>query len=204
MPFVASARTKKVMIEPQLRVGTLPPFGQEATEEAGETLFYDEIIKVYKGIRFNDGQIVKLGASGFLLRTPFINDRRFNGEDAYCGLGHQVQALLGSVNGPDIGFCFTEKDLAAKNLRFIRTTETVVDQQNFRREIIYQGKVGQELKISYREYINDMARPSFSQELNFEYSEGTVIAVKGAKIQVLRADNTGITYKVVRGFERPQ
>jgi hypothetical protein len=199
----AFARTNVEMIEPQVKVGTLPPYGQEASREAGETLFYDEVLKTYSGIRFEDGQIARFGPSGFLLPKPFINDRRLNGENSYCGIGHQVKALFGTVNGPDIGLCFTEKMLKEKNLKFSQTIETVLDVKNFRREIVYQGKVGKELRISYREYINDMARSSFSQELNFEYSEGTVIAVKGSRIEVIKADNTGIIYRVIKGFERP-
>ncbi len=40
----------------------------------------------------------------------------------------------------------------------------------FQQEIIYSGLANSELKILYREYVNDLARPTFFQEETYSYS----------------------------------
>lgn len=67
----------------------------------------------------------------------------------------------------------------------------------FRRELIYTGRAGQALTLMYREFSNDMARPAFSQVLQYDISSDPVIGYQGARLKVLQADNTGITYEVL-------
>ena len=74
----------------------------------------------------------------------------------------------------------------------------------FRKEIVYQGAAGNILRLLYREYADDLARPAFSQELTYDLpDEGVLtIAVKGSRLEILEAGNSGIRYKVIRGFEQ--
>ena len=53
----------------------------------------------------------------------------------------------------------------------------------------------------YREYVNNMARPSFSQDLQYDLSESNIIGIKGLRIEVLKAGNTKIEYKIVKSFD---
>ena len=73
-----------------------------------------------------------------------------------------------------------------------------------RLEILYQGAAGAVLRLLYREFVEDMARPAFSQELTFDLDpEGKAVAVvKGARLVISEADNEGITYIVESGFSR--
>ena len=68
--------------------------------------------------------------------------------------------------------------------------------------IVYSGLAKSELKILYREYVNDFARESFFQDATYEYSppDSTKIKFKGAELEVLDATNTEIKYKVISGF----
>ena len=68
-------------------------------------------------------------------------------------------------------------------------------------EILYSGLSKGELKVTYREFINDLARSSFYQEASYDYSGGkTMITFKGAKVEVLNANNQQIQYRVLNGF----
>lgn len=73
----------------------------------------------------------------------------------------------------------------------------------YRAELLYQGSGGGVLRLSYREYIDDMARPAFQQEATFDLNrEGiTELRFKGAEIQVFEATNNGIRYKVLSAFK---
>lgn len=74
--------------------------------------------------------------------------------------------------------------------------------KSFRREVLYQGAAARVLRLLYREYVNDLARPAFSQELSFDLAESgpTVVVVKNARFEVLEAGNEGATVRVVKGF----
>jgi hypothetical protein len=66
----------------------------------------------------------------------------------------------------------------------------------FQRELIYSGSSQGVITLFYREYVNDMVRPAFAQELKYDVAKGPVIGFKGARFEVLNADNTLITYRV--------
>lgn len=68
---------------------------------------------------------------------------------------------------------------------------------NFRRELIYTGKSGRSLGVMYREYKNDMARPAFYQQLQYDIDTDPVIGYQGARLKILSASNTEIRYEVL-------
>ena len=67
---------------------------------------------------------------------------------------------------------------------------------NFKQELIYNGKSNNVVKISYREFVNDLARPSFTQEIVYDLTESNIIGFKGMTIEVIEATNTSIKYKI--------
>lgn len=73
------------------------------------------------------------------------------------------------------------------------------NKDSFKYEALYQGKKGNSIKISFREFRNDMARPAFTQDIDYELEKDdtTFIGFKGLRIQVLKATNMDITYKVL-------
>ena len=74
----------------------------------------------------------------------------------------------------------------------------------FRFEVLYQGAGGDVLRLLYREYTNSMVRPAFTQELTYDVpNDGSfTITARGAKLEILEASNEGITYRVLRGFDK--
>ena len=66
--------------------------------------------------------------------------------------------------------------------------------------LLYNGKIGNRVTLGYREFINDIARPAFSNDVDYDLSESNVLGYKGARLEVIKATNTEITYKVVAGF----
>lgn len=72
---------------------------------------------------------------------------------------------------------------------------------SFKQEFIYNGKVGNSIKFIYREFSNDLARPSFTQDIQYDLNESTLVGFKGLKIEILSATNTLIKYKVLSHFK---
>jgi hypothetical protein len=64
-------------------------------------------------------------------------------------------------------------------------------------ELIYNGRESKVIKILYREFINDLARPAFYQNLTYTLDESNIIRYKNFKIEVFESTNEYITYKVI-------
>lgn len=73
----------------------------------------------------------------------------------------------------------------------------------FKQEIIYQGFSSNTLRLSYREFVDDMARPAFTQELTYEHKNGqpTLVGFKGLRMKVLDANNTKVNYIIEQGLD---
>jgi hypothetical protein len=79
-----------------------------------------------------------------------------------------------------------------------RTLAEWQDDLSFKRELVYAGLSQNIITIQYREFKNDFARPAFSQDLRYDLNESKVIGYKGARFEVVRATNQGLTYKVLK------
>ena len=71
---------------------------------------------------------------------------------------------------------------------------------NFRQELIYNGRLGDGLKFIYREYKSDLARPAFTQEIQYDLNTSKIIGFKSVKIEIIEATNMRIEYKVISNF----
>ena len=81
------------------------------------------------------------------------------------------------------------------------TQATDLELPSFKQELVYNGRVGNNLKIIYREFSNNMARGAFSQEAHYDLSVSDIIAFKGARLKILNATNELIEYQVLSHFE---
>lgn len=68
---------------------------------------------------------------------------------------------------------------------------------SFKSQIIYSGLMGNTLRAVYREFSNDYARPAFSQELQYNLEESKVIAYKSLRIEIIKATNSLVEFKVL-------
>ena len=77
---------------------------------------------------------------------------------------------------------------------------------NIQRVIEYTGRSENRLTFSYREYTETkdgvFIRPAYTQDLTFDLAQGSEIGVKGARVKIIEATNTGITYQVLKHFPK--
>lgn len=87
----------------------------------------------------------------------------------------------------------------------VKPTRVVdVDAPNFRQELIYNGRSGETVKFLYREFSGEYARPPFSQDVQYDLKDGKMIGFKGARIEIVDASNTRLSYRVLSSFPSPQ
>jgi hypothetical protein len=103
-----------------------------------------------------------------------------------------------------------DKDKGSKNVCLSREVcgtigfsveqKTDIAAVSFQQTLLYSGKIGNRITLGYREFSNTTARPAFNNDVAYDLSESTVLGYKGARIEVIKATNTDITYKVISGF----
>lgn len=83
------------------------------------------------------------------------------------------------------------------DLRFERTTHEDWRGDSFRRQLVYNGRSGETIKLLYREFGEERIRPAFTQEVTYDLERGETVGFKGSRFQVLDASNTTIRYSVL-------
>ena len=210
-----ASMTSIAPIAPQVSARDFPVLDMVVTREVGETMVEQENIKTYRAAHFEQDVKYELVTAAISYKTgvPYVADQRLNGKPAYCGQGSACGGFNNCVENLQVCFMKGKSPSEIEILGkfgtevitippdLIRYDEVAaVKNAGFRRHLIYTGKSGSILHLVYREFINDLARPAFSQDLNFDLSEGRVIGFKGAQFEIAAATNTTITYKMITGF----
>jgi hypothetical protein len=102
-------------------------------------------------------------------------------------------------------FCEINTRIIKKKIKVEFTEKTYSDNlcnNCFQRELIYNGISGNIIKMIYREFIDNMARANFTQDLNYDLGQSNIISFKGCKLEVIDAKNTGIKYKILTTFNQ--
>lgn len=220
-------RTRVLAWSMALLIMTSPAFGQimlEAVTDTSPTLnvaaeagvgepVYSENRTVKRVGARSLGRVVVTKQGGSILRGAELLGEHIGGKEVYCATVFTV---------PDFAYLCLEdknKDMRFDGIvarRYKPPKDVVVDlpyekilvtlpdelAKPFRAELIYQGAGGGVLRLLYREFSSDMARPAFSQEATYDLSpEGeTEVAFKGVRLVVSSAGNSSIRYRVTSGF----
>jgi hypothetical protein len=72
----------------------------------------------------------------------------------------------------------------------------------FQQTLLYNGRIGERITLAYREFVGNLARPAFSNQVEYDLSETNVVGYQGARLEIIEATNTSITYKILSGFDR--
>ncbi len=67
----------------------------------------------------------------------------------------------------------------------------------FSQELVYTGNDGHKLFLLYREYIGNMIRSPFIQNLVFDLSKSKILNIGKYTIEIIKANNQGLQYKVL-------
>jgi hypothetical protein len=207
---------------PQVEYVDLPPLNSEASAEIGETLVAKGKIYVFEGLelldRITDNGIAReyiLEAGSMRLERTDSDGSKFfapPGDSYYVNdkaFGRRVKPLGGYLilrpNGELELTGYYDLTNAGKVFptapRFRAGKVLDRAQPNFRQELIYGGRVGSQLRLTYREYAGDLIRPGFAQEAQYDISAESVIGFKGVRIEIIEATNTKLRYRVLKSFQ---
>ena len=71
--------------------------------------------------------------------------------------------------------------------------------KGYRRELIYQGRDGDNLKLFYREFNDDFRRSAYDQVVQYDLSKSSSVQFKGLTIEVEEANNEYLIYTIEGG-----
>ncbi|HEV2532829.1 hypothetical protein [Phenylobacterium sp.] len=205
-------------ISPRSDIIDRPTLNSVAEAELGDTIVekgklttYDALL-LKNQLEWGDGVILKK----FVIPPGKLRaqERDANFIYYYSSRMTSHDALLGTFPYPG-GLCAKEGDTTIVK-GFIRpgvctmnmtpkpivehTRVTDVDTPGFRQELIYNGRSGDTIKFLYREFAGDLARPPFSQDVQYDLKDSKIIGFKGVRVEVLDATNTHLSYRVLSTF----
>jgi hypothetical protein len=218
--FLVSCGVKKTPLAPKNTTTYSPELNKIIKAEIGVALATKENDYKYNAIKITDAFDLKLDYLSETIEAEkvFINDyntKRYNlyNNSNYLEFGIAVpfndeSALIYTITDSD-GIYTTGYSQSGINfivpkeeIKFVHTVTRAREKDYFKQEFIYNGRVGDALKFIYREYINDYARPSFMQDLQYDLTEGNIVGIRGLRIEIIKATNTEIEYKVLSHFRK--
>ena len=214
--------TAPPLVAPEIQFEDRPPLNANASSEIGASMISKGKLYVFEGLELHE----RITDNGFareyiiepsqmrLERTDddgnkyyvppygayFVNDKTFSRravpQDAF---------LIRRPDGSLAMQGYYDLSVAGKRISPAQPRYThgkIVDrkQPNFRQELIYGGRIGKQIKVTYREFSSETARPAFSQEAQYDLSTEQTIGFMGVRIEVLSATNTRIDYRVIKSF----
>ena len=199
------------------QVGQRPLLGTQAETPVGGVLFSQFRYWSKVGYRLDD-QVNLSFVLGRVYAQPgdFLIKATSDGKPVFCT---EKLAYIDPLVGPKAIACFSEssdgllrsvsttpgmvtmsKDLPIP-IRYSKSEEVFPRQNSFKYELLFQGVSGKNIRLSYREYVNDLARPAYFQDVSYDINElPTTVTFRAVKIEVIAANNSGLKYRVLSGF----
>lgn len=185
----------------------IPRIGLESTAYLGDTLIREgktvtqDEISLYKS--FGTQHFTTFHPAGIYTLYGRKDDLRiYKSDEGYMNGSYlEYPQLIEDANGIVYRKTLTGQP-ELKSTDYKKEQVTKDDSEAYEQSLIYTGSEGNILKFTYREFINDMARPAFSIDATYDYSKDNVLRFKGALLEVINFDNQSITYKLISGFKK--
>jgi len=212
--LLTSCSTTINSVKPNLKDSS-PNLNKELTSEIGQKMVDKYSVWVYEAIKVNNvperityytrlldvksGDILVLKSETSkwsLFFKPNTKDgmaiSKVNNEIVPFSTGSGTLSILKKANK-------NYQDITYEKIDYQSTLEDS-KVKNYSRQLFYNGKAANTLKFTYREFVDDMARPAFTQDLQYDLSESNIIGFDGLRVEVIKATNTNITYKILSDF----
>jgi len=122
--------------------------------------------------------------------TDFMGDREAPQAIRVAKAGKEIclieRGVMNAVCDRNILFAFQRKNELADN--------------DLQRRLIYQGRRGNVVRLTYREESGHYTRPASSSELEFDLSSSKTLRFREVEIDVIKADAESIRYVVRKTF----
>ncbi|WP_183407445.1 hypothetical protein [Massilia aurea] len=201
---LVGCRTKPIAVVPDYSLQVLPAVGSTATVGVGEHLLTQgnamtvDAVVVRNQVSFDDIVV----APGTYPQTHQNDEYRMFQKVVMTRAGQPLRngkLYLFHKDASSPILCLDRKRCVEAD--FTVGKSTTYSRSSNQQTLIYSGRIGSRVTLGYREFANDFARPAFSNDVDYDVAESRILGYKGARIEVIDATNTEITYKVLAGFK---
>lgn len=212
------ACTSVQVVEPSRVVestGTEPRVGATSTVPVGGTLLSQYRLWSKSGTRIPSGYTGRVGGAQVIVApTDYLVRSIADGKEAYCterltmhnlrGVPTKPTCFVGSLRESTFTHVMVPADAIwwgtdlPQPLRFEQQEVSMPRSDSMRRELIYLGAAAKVIRLAYREYLGDLARPAFAQDVSYDVGELPMqVAFRNARFEVLSVSGSSITYRVL-------
>lgn len=210
---IVGCATPLTNYQPQVKMISEPPISSINTAQIGDkmlmqgnviqrdALYFPTTQKTSFQHTIQQGYYPKQGESDEYIQYGISNE---------TGAGKIIDGMLSdptqaiTLRKEDNSICiFTVYNMnvdCKTGLNFEKKNWSTASANSFQQTLIYNGKVGNKINVGYREFSNDLARPAFNNEVEYDLKESRDIGYKGALLNIIDANNQMIKYKVIRNF----
>jgi hypothetical protein len=199
------------------RTGRAPEHGARATTTVGGSLYEEHQYVVKRGYRIGTSVNDSIGGMRITIAAgEYLFQGEADGKRAFCTERLTAHNIIGVPAKPT---CFVDPARSGSFSQMMISSDTLWWRKDvpglpyaleevalpspsaFKRELLYQGHAKGTLRLAYREYINDFARPAFYQDVAYEIDGlPTTVSFRSVRMEIMAADNSGLTYRVLSGF----
>jgi len=210
--FGCVAPVKSERYQSRQSIKTYPVTGEVVYGNLGETLVSKTILNMDKGVEILNEIVWEVQRVKFTVppqkvaRTHKYNDITFFKNLEFKVEGTNIGPFVALRKFPDKGYVLWEGvwgkklQLAQNDIQEVELASEIP--VSFEQQLIYNGRVDNNLRFVYREFSNDMARSAFTQEVQYDLEESNIIGFKSVRIEVIEATNSKIKYRVLEPFFR--
>ncbi len=192
-----------------------PPLNTESTTQIGDEILHQG--ELYQQAALHLSEEIKFGKDGAYALTPgyYFRAGESIGWETYAPAdgpdAGSVKKAPGAItlqgsfhysnDGKTIGVItnyYQAVNTKAKGIT--RTIRPSWSRDQIQRTLVYGGKTGTKIKLGYREIWKNITRPSGDVFVEYDLADSKVVALKGARIEVIEATNKIVRYRVTRDF----
>lgn len=199
--FIPSAALAQEL-EPEVTILHVPPAGSSQTVSVGTQIHeYSRLYSFNATItdqKLRGGQwLIPIEVEAGTPLYPVSTNSKFKAcaRSGACGLDDDGDGKFDRMAKDSASLAIKLKQPVA-----YRTTRiTVENPLSLKQVILYAGATSDTLRLSYREFSNDMARPAFTEELTIPIGKSFPqdVAVKAIKFRIHSINGLGMTYEIL-------
>ena len=213
--FLVGCAAPKFNYQPATVDISEPPIGEVVERQVGEELLHQgryrehEALKVDQPARVHwaytvmPGYFLKIGQDdqGDFFRIGGAGDE--SGFVQKAAIADPYSALLLKTDNTLCVITFINATACGWNGGGVeKVKRPIISTDYVQRTLIYNGRVGEKVNVGYREFSGNAARPAFNNNVEYDLTESKEIAYRGARIEILDANNRSIRYRVISNFNQ--
>ena len=82
----------------------------------------------------------------------------------------------------------------------MRTIANFYDAAGYRRVLVYRGRARERWLFEYQATNGARAEPDVTQQVDYDPKDGNIVSYKGARIEIIDANDRAVTYRVLSTF----